>query len=271
MRSTTRRFAAVLSVSALALPLSACSDSSDTASQPVTASPSVDVSASGTSEDATPTPDPTASPAVAAFLQRMKAGVGDRGSAHVVMRLTGTVATTATGDLAYRPSGTELALNLSLPALGGADVQLRAVDDKVYMALEGITPAGRFFEVPKDSKLLRQLSAGGLNPTASFAAIDAGLEQAKKLGTARIDGVPTDHYRLRVNTVRALAAMGTQPVDGLPKTLVAEAWLDAQDHVRRLTYRLAGNTLTLNLSDWGKPVSVSAPTVSQLVDAPPGI
>ncbi|MGN0063091.1 MAG: hypothetical protein ACI379_02520 [Nocardioides sp.] len=84
----------------------------------------------------------------------------------------------------------------------------------------------------------------------SLVAVEAG-------GEAVIGGVTTCRYTMTVDTARAAKADGTS-AEGLPETVDYEAFVDADDLLRRLTF-----TLGLMKSEtgvvWNEPVRIKVP------------
>ena len=266
----TRLAVTALSGSLLLLGVVGCSDESE----PTAA----ETSPSASSTSAGPSPEETAetaeSPAgesmddaSAAFLERLKAGMGEEGSVHVEMLMTGPVETSAEGDTTYGPDGSEMQLTMEMANMPGG-MEMVLVDDRAYLSIPGATPRGKFFEVDKGNPMFSALD-DGLSPTDSFAAFEAGLEKVDERGTEEIAGEQTTRYRLHVDAERALDATGQPAVPGLPDTLTYDVWLDSEDRMRRLVYELGGTRLTMDMSDWGEPVTIDAPDAGDIVDAPP--
>jgi hypothetical protein len=241
-----------------------------------------DSSPQSTTGETAEQPDPVESvepagppaPAVTAFLQRTRKALGERGTAHVRMTMSGGAAeSVAEGDSSYGPGGSEMRLEMSVPERDGEKIEMLVVDGTSYIAMPGVTPPGTFFEVGAGSPLGSLTGgAGGLSPADSFAGIEAGLEKVEDLGSDEVDGQPAHHFRLHVDSARSLATTGEDALPaGLPETLVYDVWLDDQDRMRRVRYEVAGSTLTMDMTDWGKPVSVSAPAEEDLVEPPPGL
>jgi hypothetical protein len=106
-----------------------------------------------------------------------------------------------------------------------------------------------------------------------------GAEGAKiqNLGPATVDGAATTHYRVTIDTAKALQAKGLPAplVAGalaqLPAEIPADVWIGADGLVHRLQVSLGvaqGHlSLTMNLSDYGAPVTITAPPTSDVFDA----
>jgi hypothetical protein len=150
------------------------------------------------------------------------------------------------------------------------DIDMLVVDDTFYMSMAGMTPPGKYFEVPQDSPMMDGLNGGGsLSPVDSLKAFEAGLLEVEELGEESIAGEPTTRYRLTLDGEKALKAMGTDYAPGMPEELEYEVWLDAQDRLRRMVIEIAGTTVTAEMTKWGEDVSIEAPEPGDIVDAPP--
>jgi hypothetical protein len=302
MRAPRRALVSALSVSLLTVALSACGSDPESTSADAspTATPSADEPTAGPEDDATAKADPDAAPEtdgtetgaddgaddgaeagswdtapgagpeVAPFLDRLQAGLGERGSVHVAMRMTGPAAMTAEGDTTYGPDGSSLFMTMTMPQAAGQQMTMLVAEGAVYLSMEGVTPPGTFFEVPEGSALLQGFDAGGMTPKESFAAFEAGLTGVEEVGTTRIDGRPADHLRLTLDAKRAMRAQGQQMAPGVPDELVYDLWLDSEDRMRRIRYEVAGVSVVMDMTDWGRVEEITPPRPQDLVEPPKG-
>lgn len=274
---TPRRALAALTTSVLCVGLVACSGSADSEDKADPA-PSTDSAGEPSQE---PTDDASESPAaevstapgagdeVAPFLTRLKNGFGEEGSVHVELAMSGGAAVQAEGDTSYGPDGSDMRLTMEL-GQGTGEVSMLMVDDEVFLSMPGVTPEGKYFEVPADSPALAGVESAGLSPADSFASFEAGLLKVVEKGTEELDGEATERFELHLDAERAMAAMGSAagPAAGLPETLVYDLWLDEEDRMRRIEYAVAGTEVTMDMTDWGDVEPVTAPDASDLVEAP---
>jgi hypothetical protein len=270
---TRRSLATLVLGSLLVLTVAGCGEDPEETSAETTSTPS---SSSSAPSEATETTEPAEdgseprSGDAQAFLDRLRSGMGEEGSMHVEMTMTGPAEMKAQGDSSYGADGSEMHLTMQLANMPGGDLEMVLVDGKAYMSMPGVNKPGEFFEIDKSNPAFGSLD-DGLSPADSFAAFDAGLQSVEDLGQDPIDGEPMTHFRLQVDAEKALEATGQAMVPGLPETLVYDVWLDADDHMRRLTYELVGTELTMDMTDWGKDVDIVAPSPDDLVDPPPGM
>lgn len=265
------------------LSLTACQDDSEPAASPQTSaasSPSQDSpTSSGDPSDspsASASASPGAGPALDAraeeFLDRMSRGMGTKGTAHMEMTLSGKARSTSVGDMAYDGRGSQLRLVTRNAALGSGAVEIVVVRDAAYLSLPGLTAAGKFIRVDAKDPRFQQLAGSSIqmSPAQSVKAFRAGLISVEDRGRDTVQGTPTTAYDVKVDTVRALQAQGSDAVPGMPSTMTYRVWLDREDRMRRMALAIQGVRLSIELSKWGEPVDITAPPKSALVDAPPG-
>ncbi|MGZ4536021.1 MAG: hypothetical protein ACXVXE_10775 [Nocardioidaceae bacterium] len=204
----------------------------------------------------------------AGLVAAMKSSFAHSKSAHVAMRIAGSVQMSARGDVKYTPSGPVMKMTASMPQLGGKQMDLRFLGHRIYMSLPPMTPKGKFVKIdlndPNDpmGKAMHGLY-GSFDPQSQFATFAKGLKKVTYLG----DG----HYKLTVDTAtitqRLRSTLGQQ-VPQMPKTVKYDLWLDSQQRMRKMRMSLLGQTTTMALSRWGEPVVVQAPPASAVVAAP---
>ena len=226
---------------------------------------------------------------------------------HLVMALTGhgkTLRMRGTGVM--DGTSTELSFKLGsllglagLPSaaskqLGHASMKEIALEQNgdyvIYMQLGSLAsqlPGGKQWIELDVSKLGKSagldvgklLSGSQLQPTDLLSMLKAEGAKVRKLGSARVDGAATTHYRVSVDLAQALKSKGlTSPLLGSAvaqmKTVTENVWIGKDGLVRRvaLTYGLplAGSprlAMTMDISDYGAHVSIAAPPSSQVFDA----
>lgn len=201
---------------------------------------------------------------------------------------------TADGRGAFRRGEGELAMTVHG---GGKTVPLREIyttrsgDVIVYLhspAFAGQLPKGKTWaelDLTRAAKAgggnLGSLPPGGQNPSDMLRML-RDTTSLKNVGTARVAGIETTHYLVTVD-LKKLAADDPQAAGGLgqlqsqtgAKTLPIDVWIDGSNHVRRLRLRIGipssetgrlQMTLTMTMSSFGSPVTITPPPASKTVD-----
>jgi hypothetical protein len=172
----------------------------------------------------------------------------------------------------------------------GSTAEAVIVDKQMYMKLPFLAnqlPSGKqWFKLD----LEKALKATGADPTSSFGQTDPQqwLQQllasgnTETIGTETVDGEQMTHYRTQIDPTN----MGQVPANerasvkqalaqmGLSKIPV-DVWVDSQGLLRRMSLsvqfgKAMGNgsmAMTMNLSQFGAPVSITAPPADQVFDA----
>jgi LppX_LprAFG lipoprotein len=278
-----RALAATATAAVLLLGFTACNDDK------------TDQASSGStpgSSDSSTTETPTSSPTdsgdeeqtsgngavdAAALFSQMQDAMFKAGSAHAVMDFGQGV---ANGDLRFGHGQTAMQLTMQLTASSGATskVDMRFVDGAFYMAIPGLTPAGKFFKVDSSSKTLGSVidNLKSMRPDSALAAVRKSVKKIDDAGSEDIDGTPTEHYKLTISTKQAMSLLGSQlpanvPTPSLPKTLTYDFWVTTDHLLRRAVFDVANNTMQLDYTRWGQPVDIKAPPASKVVQAPNGL
>ena len=216
------------------------------------------------------------------------------GTAHLTISLTGnsagtSVTGTGSGDIDF----TDNALHVQMTV--GADgqrVPIQAVyqGGKIYESIPGlntVVPGKSWVSI--DLSSLGNLeaqdpSAGGLgsNPSVTLQMLAQQGNTVVPLGPSTVDGVAVDGYSVTVNPARAeqelkkakLPAWMQQAVAGLQvHDIVLKVYVDKAGLLRAFSTQVSETTdaagsvafgETLDFSDYGHPVTVTAPPASQV-------
>jgi hypothetical protein len=285
---TLRRAAVAVSATALAMAVG-CGPSEDTSAGQPTSEKSV---ASGPAEPAESTRpasappsearvDPDAELTLASFstttsqaqvraqTARIRAEIEMQGERAVL-----------TGDMSIGESlaETSFEIEMSAPSVGD-DVSLVLVDNTLYQKT-GDRAGGRYLALDLADRsnplgaFYTQL-LGQADPAGIVRAFEDAIHDFCPVGTARLDGVSTTRYRVTADTRKVLGRLlgadlmatlsGLGP---LPQTLTYDVWIGDDNLPRRMTYAVMGNTVVIDLTDWGEPVDIQAPPPSQVSDKP---
>jgi hypothetical protein len=122
-------------------------------------------------------------------------------------------------------------------------------------------------------------SLANTSPTpASALSYLRGSGKVREIGRESIDGVETTHYKVTVDLEKAVARSDATTQEALRrliqesgmKKLPIDVWIDGKGYVRKVQYaqRAGGKDVkvTMNLHDYGKPVTVNPPPADSVVD-----
>jgi hypothetical protein len=229
-------------------------------------------------------------PVAAAATKTQQAGAA---RVRFVVHFTGSAGKTfaVRGAGAIDGESSKLTFSTTAPQLAGSSMQEISLEQNgdyvVYLqlgALASQVPGGKHWVKLDVSKLGKSagldlgklLSGSQLQPSDLLSMLKAEGAQVRSLGAATVDGVATTHYRVTIDTAKALQANGlASPVLAgaaaeLPKVPV-DAWIGKDGLLRQI--RLAATTpqgglnLTMSVYDYGTNVAISAPPSSDVFDA----
>jgi hypothetical protein len=189
--------------------------------------------------------------------------------------------------------------DLTVNAPTGQSIEERLIGTNAYVKLPPQL-ASTSPQLKGKSWLHEQLPSGGgsslgfgssnssqaSDPTSILRMVSTISNRVDNVGTNSIRGTQTTHYRATVNFAKAAAKSGlsTAQITQLEKllgttTLPVDIWVDKQGVARRLQFhfplpKLGSSTATqsgqmtetLDLYDFGIPVSVSPPPASQVAE-----
>jgi len=207
--------------------------------------------ADGASDNTTHSADMTIDLASIASLAGSQAGTPDQWNAHVVLD----------------GGGASPVLYMQLPALD------QYLNGKTWVKAD----LGALAQ--KQGIDLNQLfqAAGNEDPTRALQMLES-VGNVSKVGTATIDGVDTTEYSGTIDVQKAAAALGPsyeKLLNGSKVTSIpVDVWIGSDGLVRRLHEHLsydvngtqATTDLTMNLNDFGSPVTITTPPADQVVD-----
>lgn len=249
------------------------------------------LTACGTGDPATYTAERAAQATPAAdhwdeqtLVPAMRAALEKQESVHVSLRTLGDsrMPMKAEGDVVlHGKRHPDLAVTLDRTPMG-TSAEVRVVGDVLYLSMPPMTPEGKFLEVrPGDeSSPFGPMMAGpvGGHSEDPFVALESGLREVTYVGQDTVRGGQVAHYRLTVDP-RAMTkdhhgpAGGRMPYfDGygadrsVPRNVSFDVWLDSRALVQRVRFETPRRgAVVVELSDWGRPVTVEAPPPSDIV------
>ncbi|HEX5119470.1 MAG TPA: hypothetical protein VFW65_30135 [Pseudonocardiaceae bacterium] len=220
----------------------------------------------------------------------VKQNTSQHNSVHVTMAMSvpevGSI--NSTGDLTFSPSLAEH-MTMAVPSLGNMETVL--VNGTMYVKLPAqlanlMGSTGKpwtKFDLGADNPLSASLGstadvAAQADPTKLLQQIAAGTITKVTHGT--VNGVAATHYTITVDVAKMVAAQSgdqaeEQALQQLGVTSVPfDIWVDSNDLPLRIVTHVAyaepGTnqseqvTITINYTDWGKPVTISAPPADQV-------
>ena len=204
------------------------------------------------------------------FAGLLKDALDKATTAHVTMDLGGTLGS-GEGDADYTKAPPELAMKLTMDALGG-DVEVRLVGGTMYM--KSPTFGDKWVSIPLD------------DPNSPLGAIGSNLDVKKQVelfadavtsatyeGAEDVDGESLDHYTATVDTKKLLqnlpsAAAGQVDV---PESMTQDWWFDDDGLIRKFSSDVGGAATVMTLSEWGEDVDIEAPPSDEVTTMPGGM
>jgi hypothetical protein len=197
----------------------------------------------------------------------------------VTLTFTGTSAgkkVSGSGHVSFSPSKLEMTVDD-----GTAKTTIRFIDKVIYVQL----PADQRADLHGKSwmKLDGSKAAGSDTTTQQYRDIDP-VKQIKTLlagdnvsvvGQEDVNGVPTVHYLAKVPLAKYLGQVDASARTAIEKEFSAagatemsiDAWVDEQYRPRRIHLLLGSQAdLTMDYTDYGKPVQIEAPPAKDTVD-----
>lgn len=185
---------------------------------------------------------------------------------------------TMTGEARYGDDGIEMKAS----STGAQAMELILLGQAMYMKSPQLGTSDKWVKIDlSDPNSLFGMIGKATDPEVMFKA----LEEPKKLelvGPEDVDGVATNHYRITLDPTKYLAAMDfpAAMADMLPKELVTEMWVDADDLPRKFAQTIeipavgGGKPTTSSTegtySDFGTDVEIEAPPASEVTEDFPG-
>lgn len=284
----TRRLLAAIAVAPLlSTALVACGGDgdSDEASDPATTT-SATAEADPTEEEADDAAEATdleegQDVPASQFVDIIAAGV----EASTTARMTTTSSfggqqTTSDGVVDYTTSPPSISMTTTIPG-GGPETEVISVDGISYVSL-GQLSGGKYWKIdPSDpngplaglgmDQLLKQS-----DPLSSLQAMEDGIQQVTYVGEEDVDGRDLDHFEMTVDLSASLESLGAelpkQALQGMPKTISYDVWLDEEGRFGQMVMELPvmGQTTTteMTVDDWGTDVTIEAPPADQVTDMP---
>lgn len=287
-----RRLGTAALVLTLGAGLTSCSDSSSDSSSDTGSDAAADEPAADPSDDPTtdPTADPTTEESEASGASLAELSADDFYPAVMTaMRDAETFnftsvsgsegqAQTMSGQARFGDGGVEMKAS----STGAQAIEVILIDQAMYMKSPALGTGDKWTKIDlSDPNSLFGMIGKATDPEVMFKS----LQSPKKLeliGTEDVDGVATNHYRITLDPAQYLSAMEfpAAMVDMLPKELVTDMWVDADNLPRKFSQTLdvastAGGSATSSTtegiySDFGTEVDIEAPPADEVTEGLPG-
>jgi hypothetical protein len=180
----------------------------------------------------------------------------------------------ATGDVDY--SGKKPAMRMTMKvSQGGKKIQMEEilVGGALYMSVPGMTPSGKYVKLDGNAPGMSGLNdlMKNADPAQMLGEMTKSINKLEYVGTADIDGATTRHYKLTVNGKDAVSNLGLSSLSGaaaskVPDKLSYDAYFNDDNTLRRIKMDISGQTMEMDMTNWGAPVTITAPKKSQVVD-----
>lgn len=247
----------------LALGLAACGNDQPEATGYKPSTPASTPVATNTAAPAKPAP--VAHLNRVTFVPAMTTAIAKQKSWRITGKMTGNGTTLLTMDGIQTATPAAMSMTMTGAAFQGKTAKIVAIKNTGYVSIPGMTPPGKYMKFESDQPSeLSQLLEGG-DPTKIFKSFNSSMVNVKFVRTETVGGQKLDRYDVSVNTAKALAAQGKKVPAGVPATLTYSMWMDKSHLVRRISFDLGGASMVMNLTDYNKPVSITAPPASKIV------
>jgi hypothetical protein len=211
------------------------------------------------------------------FMDDLKEGFEASTTAKMGMSIDyGSGAMEADGEVDYTTDPPNLTMAMSDGAMGVGSLDMRLVDNVVYMNL-GSMSQDKFvrFDLDEAGSLppgMEQLE-GQMDPLAAFEDMEDALTSVTFVGTEELEGDEVNRFEVTVDTTK-MDTMQQLPAEaGMPEELTYELWLDGEYRMRKadMTMALEAGPVSevstvYTLSDWGTEVSIEAPPEDEVAD-----
>ncbi|RYC14148.1 hypothetical protein [Nocardioides zhouii] len=289
LTSLSRRLGTAALVLTIGVGVSACGDDSGSTDSSSSSDDSTDAStdeATDTAEEESePEPEPDEEGAEASLAEL---SVDDfYPSVMAALREAETFTFTTTSDsagqaqeMAGEARFADEGVEMKATGTGAQAMEMILVDKAMYMKSPSFGTGDKWLKIDlSDPNSLFGMIGKATDPEVMFKA----MESPKKLelvGSEDVDGVETNHYRITMDPTQYLKAMEfpAAMADMLPKELVTDMWVDADNLPRRFTQTVevkasgggAPTTSTTEgtYADFGADVEIEAPPASQVTQAP---
>lgn len=202
------------------------------------------------------------------FVDRMTASFANTTTAQVTMHVTSSGADiSAQGEVDYSGDNPAMAMKMTMPAMGQGTIDMRLIDQVMYMSMPMIDPSGKFFKIDlndPNSPLGDSIDPSSMDPQSTMQDFGKGVKSVKLVGDESLDGQDVTHYQVLSTTKGLGSSVGGQTAR-LPKTFTYDIWFDSDDHVVKMTADMGKqSSVDMTMSNFGESVDIKAPPADQI-------
>jgi hypothetical protein len=198
------------------------------------------------------------------FVPAMSSALSKQKSWRVVSSMTTNGITVIATNGVQTAKPLAMSMDVSGAAIGDKPGKVILVNNSIYTSMPGVTPPGKYVKAKgAEAAQLRALIQGG-NPTDLFASLSSATTVTYD-GARTLGGQKLEAYVVTVDTAKALKAIGQKVPAGTPKTIDYEILLDSAHLVRELSFEVSGLSMKTTITDYNRPVHITAPPASKVV------
>jgi len=222
----------------------------------------------------------------ATFAAAMTKATSKATSVHMLMHATTQgqqISMTADVSLDQAPAGqhvtmeqtlakTSMAMQMSMP--GGIAIDMRLIQGVMYFKGTGLgipqaagKPWMKIDLSDADNPLASMFGNMSSFEPAQMARVFKSISTLTKVGSETVDGVPTTHYKVSIDTAKAsdlLNLPAGADTSALPDTLTYDVWVDGSARMVKMAMSMKQVTMDMHFSHWNEPVHVVTPPASQV-------
>lgn len=212
------------------------------------------------------------------FAELVAAAQKNAKTSHVVMAIGGSgQEIKAEGDVVSgdTPAEFAMAMTMDLGAVAGGQVmEMRLVDEVFYMGMGALTD-NKFAKIDlsdESNPLSKQYGdmMDQIDPSKHMESIKEAVKLFKEKGDAiEIDGIEAQPYELVIDTAKFGDVASGAGTEGVPNEIVMTMFIGTDNLPRRVTTKFASQTIQMDYSKWGEPVTIEAPPASDITDKSP--
>jgi hypothetical protein len=176
----------------------------------------------------------------------------------------------------------------SLGLQGSGKVRARLVGGVLYLSLNALDPGASASTPELEGKKWLKLDPalfggegqiGQSDPSGSLNALRGAASDVEKIGTEKIRGTRTTHYRVTIDVEQAVANAPEGEQEQVRSsiaalgsgTMPADVWIDSKGRLRKMRLRVGGSatrggSVGFEYFDLGARVNVEQPPADEVVD-----